>query len=173
MPVAIILAAEAVPLMVMASKSSAFTTATSSIGKAFTLNSFRTGLFKGGSNLFGQLATNDFRFDRSIDYADPLISGFTGGYGSTLLESAFELRFGSQGMEIGYEGNENFATNAFPNIAGNLLGSKLKKITKPLGNLSPNINGLMTDFLGGSFIETGENILGDEIKLKLKIEKGD
>ena len=70
LPAAIIGAAEAIPLMVMASNSGAFSSMTSSLGKAFTLNSFRTGLFKGGSNLFGQLATNDFKFDREIDYAD-------------------------------------------------------------------------------------------------------
>ena len=94
---------------------------TSSLGKAFTLNSFRTGLFKGGSNLFGQLATNDFKFDREIDYADPLISGVTGGWGSVLGESAFQLRFGSQGMEFGYEGHQNFATNSITNATGNFF----------------------------------------------------
>jgi len=39
--------------------------------------------------------------------------------------------------------------------------------------LSPNIGGLMTDFLGGSVIGAGGNVLGEEIKLKLEIEKND
>ncbi|MBU2946330.1 hypothetical protein [Zobellia uliginosa] len=173
LPVAIIASAEAVPLMVMASKSSLTSSAVSSLGKSFTINSFRTGLYNGGANLFGQLATNDFKFDEKIDYFDPLISGVSGGWGSLVAESAFELRFSNEGVKFGYEGHQNFVVNTFTGLMGSQTGEKLSNFTKPLTDLSPNIGGLMTDFLGGSVIGAGGNVLGEEIKLKLEIEKND
>ena len=170
LPAAIIAAAEAIPLMVMASKSSAFSAMTSSIGKPFALNSFRSGLFKGGSNLFGQLATNDFKFDDKIDFADPLISGFTGGWGSVLGESAFEIRIKENGkLTYGYEGHQDFVVNAITNSAGNLTGKRLEEKFSSLSKLSIPVGSLLTDFVGGTLVESGENILGNELNLKIKV----
>ncbi|CAM4415159.1 hypothetical protein [Zobellia nedashkovskayae] len=56
---------------------------------------------------------------------------------------------------------------------GSQTGENLSNFTKPVTDLSPNISGLMTDLLGGSFIGAGGNVLGEEIKLKLEIEKND
>lgn len=166
-PMFVIGAVEALPLMMAYGQSATLPT----LGQAFTVNSFRTGLFKGGSNLFGQLATNDFRFDNKIDYADPIISGFLGGYGSVLAESAFKLQYDDQGFQFGYEDHQNFIINTFTNSVGNVLGNKLSGFSKPLTDFSPNIGGFVSEFVGGTLIESGENVLGEELKLKVNLFK--
>ena len=106
LPAALIASAEAVPLMVMASKSSTFSAMTSSLGRAFTLNSGRSALINGTSNFAEQyisngIATNQWGAGnlRRVDMFDVGISASTNGFGGVLVKSEFDLTY-QKGFEL-------------------------------------------------------------------------
>lgn len=139
-------------------------TSSLTFSEAFAVNSLRTGLFTGGANLFGQLATNNFEFDENIDYADPIISGISGGWGSLVLESSVQLKFGQDGVVFGLEDSgQDIFTNILTNSLGNKLGSKLGLEFETFTEFSPNIGSFANEFIFNTGIEAGENILGDGI----------
>ncbi|WP_254519195.1 RHS repeat-associated core domain-containing protein [Aquimarina sp. Aq78] len=139
----------------------------------FSLNSLKAGLFTGGANLFGQLATNDFKFDENIDYADPLLSGLFKGGAGLIGESALNLNITKDGFDYGFEGTQDIVTNIFTNSLGNFTGAKVNEALKPFTNLAPTLGEFMTDFVIGTGIEAGENILGDEINNTINTLQGE
>jgi hypothetical protein len=128
------------------------------IAGQFSLNSAKAGLFAGGTNLAGQLYTNDFKFDENIDYADPLLSGlFKGGVG-LFGESAIKANIIDGRLIIDSEENQDFMANVITNSLGNFTGSK---INEKFGS------SFMTDGVLGAGIEGLENILGDAINMTI------
>lgn len=123
--------------------------------------------------MFGQLATNDFKFDENIDYADPLLSGLFKGGAGLIGESALNLNITKDGFDYGFEGTQDIVTNIFTNSLGNFTGAKVNEALKPFTNLAPTLGEFMTDFVIGTGIEAGENILGDEINNTINTLQGE
>ncbi|MEX0595534.1 MAG: hypothetical protein WD512_03460, partial [Candidatus Paceibacterota bacterium] len=115
------------------------------------------------TNLFGQIAANDFKFDKDINIIQPLFAGLTKCTFSNLGESSFKLDY-----------NFNFSGNSFSEFTGtyisNSFGYKMSEsfqgITKPIINFSGSTKSIF-DIYGGSAIEVIENGIGDEISEKL------
>ena len=148
LPAAIILTAEAIPLMVMASKSSAASAFSSYIGKAFTLNSSKFMAINGGSNLVEQYVSNAISFGEfgmenlgKIDGVDVISSLLFTNAGSVPIKSAIDLSV-EDGLRI----------NSLDKFANNMISGGLKfkagktfgqAIGKPLGGLAPSVGGIL------------------------------
>ena len=171
LPVAIIGAAEAVPLMVMASKSSAFSSMTSSIGKAFVLNSGRqmginAGVEFGSQYLSNGIANNEWGSEnfRSMDKFDLGAKTLFGKGGGVFLSSLVDWKQSGQGPEL--NSFENFTTNM---VFGGLKYKANSVLTKGLGkhltDVSPSLGKIYLD--GAQFtIKTTINSFSKRVKEK-------
>jgi hypothetical protein len=135
---------------------------TSAYTSGFTLNTIESGVYIGLGNFTGQMIANDFKIDENIDFADPIIAGSTGGFGSLLGESTIKLNFDSEGMHFGFEKTEDIMKNIFFNSLGGKVSDEINFIFKPLKEFSPTVVNPIVDFGFGSVIEAGENVLGNE-----------
>ncbi len=115
------------------------------------------------TNLFGQIASNDFKFDQNINIVQPLFAGATKGVFSNLGESSFKLdyNFNLSGNSFS-EFTGTFMSNSF----GNKMNESFQGVIKPITNFSGSTRSIF-DIYGGSTIEVFENGIGDEIKDKL------
>ncbi|WP_074410207.1 RHS repeat-associated core domain-containing protein [Aquimarina megaterium] len=134
------------------------TSAVGFIAGQFSFNSVKAGLFAGGTNLAGQLYTNEFKFDENIDYADPLLSGLFKGGAGLFGESAIKANIIDGRLMIDSEETQDFMANIITNSLGNFTGSK---INEKFGS------SFMTDGVLGAGIEGLENILGDAINMTI------
>ncbi|MDT7828475.1 hypothetical protein RQM65_07360 [Pricia sp. S334] len=127
LPAAIIAAAEAVPLMVMASKSSIFSAMTSSLGGAFTVNmgrqmAFNGGLELGSKYLSGGIANNNWDAS-NIDIFDVASSSIFGHGGDVFLRSTSDST-----CENGYR------STSIEEFSQNIVGCVTFKGSKAFGN---------------------------------------
>ncbi|WP_282057264.1 hypothetical protein [Maribacter luteus] len=154
LPLAIIASAEAVPLMVMASKSSTASTLTSSLGRTFAVNSGRTALINGSMNFGSQylstgISKNEWGLFnlKTIDVADVGASAVFSNWGSAILSSEFNLTF-----------NEGFESNDLTTFSKNLALSRASKkvsssfvstVGKPMEQFAGTVGALYN--YGGQF----------------------
>lgn len=169
LPVAIIASAEAIPLMILASKSTAASTISTSIGKAFAVNSGRQMAINGGLEFGSQylsngIAKNDWALS-NIDIPDVVASTIFGKGGDVILGSAFDGSY-----------NKGFRLNSFSDFSENIVtgglkfkGSKVFDVSlgTPLGNLSKSF-GTLTNFGGQLTIQTLVESFKKETKDNLK-----
>lgn len=161
LPAALIASAEAVPLMVMASKSSTFSTMISSLGRAFAVNTGRSAAVNGGLEFGGQyfsngLIHNDWSLNR-IDWIDGFSSAAFGKGGDVILGSAMDFSF-----------QDGFQLHTDKKLGENLLlGLGKKQLNKKIGSGFRNTVGqhstLLSDFLSNT-TELNLNVMIDAAK---------
>ncbi|CAM3511478.1 hypothetical protein [Zobellia roscoffensis] len=148
LPLAIIAAAETVPLMVMASKSSAATSLSSSLGKAFALNSGRVAAVNGASEFGDQYISNilindgiDAKFGLShLDWGDIGIATVLSKPTASALGSVFDFDF-DNGLKVNSFDDSmlNYGTSRLGGYTGekfgNLVSTPIKKFSKPIGTV--------------------------------------
>ncbi|WP_317044846.1 RHS repeat-associated core domain-containing protein, partial [Flavobacterium columnare] len=126
-----------------------------------------TGMIAGTTNLTGQLAYNDFKFDENINWSQPLFAGLMRNpFYSNFGESYFNLNYGYENSRS-TEKTLNWSFNTFDNkffstfssnLIGDYFGNKLEVdgIGYKPAEYSLNI-------FSGSAVETAENKVGDVI----------
>ena len=121
----------------------------------------------GSTNLFGQLAANDFKFDENINLAQPIFAGITRGTFSNLGESSFNFNYDNKkGFSLSGNSFSTFIGSYFSNSLGGKMSVKFEGFTKPITDFSSSIKPIF-DIYGGSTIEVIENGIGKEIENKL------
>lgn len=146
LPAALIASAEAVPLMVMASKSSAFSAMTSSLGKAFAVNSAKSAAINGGLEFGGQylskgLVHNDWSVNR-IDWLDVGGSMAFGKGGDVILGSALDFSF-QDGFQ--FNSDKKLVENLFLGFGKHRLKKGISNgLGSSLGKYSPLLSDLIS-----------------------------
>ena len=164
-PAAFIAAAEAIPLAIMASKSSMFSTIISSTGRAFTINSGKSAAINGGLELGGQYLSNGMTHNQwslnSIDWADVSSSAAFGKGGDILLGSAVDFSF-EKGFQI--NADEKLFTNLAVGIGKNQLNSGINNsLGSTIGKFSPVLSNVLST---GSQLNI--NVIIDSAKRKIE-----
>lgn len=116
----------------------------------------------GTTNFTGQVINNDFKVDESINYAQVVFATSTRGLVSNLGESTFSLSLDKEGLNFGTNSTSEFYGTFFSNILGGEVSNKFNSTLQPLYNFDSTLKPF-TDIFGGTVIEGGENIIGDEI----------
>uniref|UniRef100_UPI002493B6A0 hypothetical protein n=1 Tax=Maribacter luteus TaxID=2594478 RepID=UPI002493B6A0 len=147
LPLAIIASAEAVPLMVMASKSSAAGTLTSSLGRTFAVNSGKLAAINGGKEFSGQyfssaLVHNDWTLNR-IDWIDVGSNAIFSKGGEIVLGSAMDFSF-QDGFQ--YHADNKLVENLFLGYSTAKLDSKVGSgFDKIVGQYSPTLSSFLSN----------------------------
>jgi RHS repeat-associated protein len=134
----------------------------------------QTSIYEGSvnaaTNLSGQIITNKFKIDENINWAQPLAQFYTKGLSANLLESTFNFNYNSTSKKSKYSfrtTNQNeFFSSFMSNAIGGEVSTRFDSFLGPIFDFSKSLKP-MYDFYGGSLIEGGENLLGEEVKEKL------
>lgn len=121
---------------------------------------------KSSTNLFGQLAFNEFKFDKEINFWQPVPAAFTGGIFGNSLESMFELRYSfdkDKTWSFDSSSPVEFTSSFIGNVAGGKVSDKFDNFVKPITNFSMSTKPIF-DLYGGTIIESSENVLSKKVE---------
>jgi RHS repeat-associated protein len=125
--------------------------------------SVSTGSMNAFTNLAGQIITNNGKFDKNINLAQPVFAFAFKGFASNFGESSINVNVIDG--EIKYKPSDfsQFTASFSGNYFGGKGSKKFDSFAKPLTDFSKTVKPTL-DMLGGTLIESVENIFSKQVE---------
>ncbi|MFN3639580.1 MAG: hypothetical protein ACK4UK_01555, partial [Flavobacterium sp.] len=117
-------------------------------------------LVNGSTNLFGQIAANDFTFDERINLSQTFFASTTKGMFSNFGQSSLFVNYN---FDFEISSTSNFSGTLISNSFGSGIKNGFNSVTKPMTNFSLSTKPTF-DIMGGSGVEFMQSTIGKELE---------